>query len=70
MPYTTWGPIRGGCGHAHRTIEAARRCVEKDVRTHRRRGGFSDRLVVFIEARSCLASYDVTRGPGRWAGSA
>lgn len=35
--YTTWGPQRGGCGHQHRSIEAAFRCVLADRRKSRRR---------------------------------
>jgi hypothetical protein len=28
--YEAWGPVRGSCGHKHRTIRGALRCVEAD----------------------------------------
>lgn len=64
MLYTTWGPVRGGCGHAHRSIEAAERCLEKDQRGCASQGGYSDRSIRRIEKREEATSYDVTRGPG------
>lgn len=44
--YTTVGDVRGACGHNHRTIDAAQRCVDKDQRNCERQGGYSDRSVV------------------------
>jgi hypothetical protein len=33
--YTTWGPLRGGCGHRHRTWAQADRCARLDRSTFR-----------------------------------
>ncbi len=63
--YTTWGSVRGDCGHMHQTVEAAERCIAKDNRDCNTQGGYSDRGVRVIEERKELASYDVTRGPGK-----
>jgi len=30
--YTTWGRVSGGCGHAHRTVAAAERCLAREQR--------------------------------------
>lgn len=43
--YTTDGPVRGCCGHAHRTEEAAEACLDRDSRACHRQGGYSDRSV-------------------------
>jgi hypothetical protein len=63
--YTTWGAIRGGCGHAHRTSEAARRCLSKDRRGCQAQGGYSDREIRYITSAAESKVYDVTRGPGQ-----
>lgn len=44
--YTTKGSVRGCCGHKHRTLEAAVRCVRGDQRGCQSQGGYSDRRVV------------------------
>jgi len=41
--YTAAGPVRGSCGHKHRTIYAAARCAEADQDGCRKQGGYSDR---------------------------
>lgn len=41
--YTCTGSVRGGCGHKHRTIEAAIRCCRADQRDCKDQGGYSDR---------------------------
>lgn len=64
MPYTTWGPVRGDCGHAHRTVEAAKQCIARDAAGCRSQGGYSDRSVRRIDSLDELRNYDVTRGPG------
>lgn len=53
MTYTTTGPVRGTCGHRHRTIEAALLCCAKDRAAVRRAypgdfpaRAYSDRIVV------------------------
>lgn len=65
MLYTTWGPIRGDCGHLHRSIRAAQSCAERDARGCRSQGGYGDRALRIVESRQELTTYDVTRGPGR-----
>lgn len=68
--YTTWGSVRGGCGHLHRTREGAEKCLARDRRLCRMLGGVSDRTLRRIDGdslsdvRRILSSYDVTRGPG------
>jgi hypothetical protein len=44
------GPVRGDCGHKHRTHEAAEACADKDARACRSLGGgaYSDRVVVEV----------------------
>ena len=46
--FSASGPVRGYCGHAHRSEEAAERCAEKDAAACRRQGGgaYSDRKAV------------------------
>ena len=65
MPYTTWGPVRGDCGHLHKTLTAAERCMVHDQRGCRRQGGYSDRGIREVANRAELDSYDTTRGPGK-----
>ena len=43
--YTTIGPVRGNCGHAHRSIRTAVACLAADSAGCRRQGGYSDRQV-------------------------
>jgi hypothetical protein len=46
--FTASGPVRGSCGHAHRSQEAAERCAQNDAAACRRQGGgaYSDRKAV------------------------
>ena len=46
ITYTTQGNVRGCCGHKHRTIEAAKRCADRDQAGCASQGGYSDRSVV------------------------
>ena len=46
--FTTAGSVRGGCGHKHRTLESAERCLCADARGCRKVGGYSDRSVYAI----------------------
>ena len=55
--YTTMGSVRGCCGHKHRTIEAAKRCIDRDHAGCVRQGGYSDRTVVYSDG-SELSSDD------------
>jgi hypothetical protein len=43
--YTTRGSVRGSCGHKHRTIGAAVRCLHSDQAGCRTLRGYSDRTV-------------------------
>lgn len=49
--YVAHGSVRGTCGHRHRTIAAATRCVAEDGRGCRGLGGgaYSDRGVRAVE---------------------
>lgn len=60
--YTTWGPVCMDCGHIHRTIEAAERCLRRHQRGCRMQGGYSDRHIVRVPL-NWDRQYDVTRGP-------
>lgn len=40
--FTTYSPARRGCGHAHRTLSGARRCVAADARKNHG----SDRMII------------------------
>lgn len=44
--YTTRGSVRGYCGHKHRTISGACRCMIQDQRGCQSQRGYSDRSVV------------------------
>lgn len=46
--YTTRGHVRGTCGHKHRTIKAAQKCVQRDREGCRAQGGYSDRMVCAV----------------------
>lgn len=66
--YTTWGPVRGDCGHVHRTDEAAEACIRRDHAGCRKVGGYSDRGVKPLRNRAAVGAYrrgawDVTVGP-------
>ena len=47
--YTTTGAVRGDCGHGHRTLETAERCLSRDRAGCARQGGYSDRRIVLTE---------------------
>jgi len=42
---TCVGGVRGECGHKHKTVTGAIRCIEADRRACRRLGGYSDRTI-------------------------
>lgn len=44
--YTTSGDVRGECGHQHRTLSGAVRCLESDQRGCESQGGYSDRHII------------------------
>lgn len=47
--YETIGSVRGNCGHHHKTIEAAQRCIDRDMVGCKSQGGYSDRFIHLIE---------------------
>lgn len=49
--YTTKGSVRGSCGHTHRTISGALRCLERDRSGCKSQGGYSDRSVYDSDGR-------------------
>lgn len=70
MNYTTWGSVRGGCGHLHRSVEAAERCIARDARAVRRGNGrdaYSDRAVYRVEARTARELGSLGIPPGELA---
>ena len=60
--FTTSGPVRGCCGHAHRTEESAEACRDRDSRACQRRGGYSDRSVKRLVDGKILPLVDDTSG--------
>ena len=48
--YTTTGSVRGSCGHKHRSIGAAVRCLLADQSGCTASRGYSDRTVRVIDA--------------------
>ena len=68
--YTTWGSVRGDCGHAHQTPAAAQACADADQSGCAIQGGYRDRYVRVLSDDDDLGRYDVTRGPGEFSGEA
>ena len=56
--YTTYGSVRGSCGHKHRTIASAVVCLTKDRKVCRRYGGYSDRRVGVHDSQDCYGHYE------------
>ena len=46
--YTCTGPVRGDCGHHHKTPQTAGVCYQRDDRACSKQGGHSDRRVVAV----------------------
>lgn len=47
--YRCVGSVRGWCGHKHRTLSGALRCLQDDSDGCGRQGGYSDREVLVYE---------------------
>ncbi len=47
--YATEGSVCWSCGHQHRTIRGAQRCLDRHGRGCSSQGGYSDRYVVAYE---------------------
>ena len=71
--YTTMGSGRGGCGHKHRTREAADVCLSRDMDGCHAQGGYSDRAVLESDEDGYLVHADGDNyypyGPGSCAAS-
>ena len=67
MFYTTIGKVRGCCGHRHRSIKTATKCLVKDQKACKSQGrytSYSDRVVAKINRdvdMTTLASYQVEK---------
>jgi len=50
VTYTTYGSVRGCCGHKHRTLKTAQECADRDQAGCRTQGSgaYSDREIVLI----------------------
>ena len=48
--YTTRGSVRGSCGHNHRTIATACRCLKADQAGCRSQRGYSDRTIHAVDS--------------------
>lgn len=48
MIYTTYGSVRGCCGHNHDSLNDAESCLESDRKWCGSQGGYSDREVVLV----------------------
>jgi hypothetical protein len=66
--YSTYGSVRGCCGHRHNTIDAAEACLAKDQDGCRSQRGYSDRSVVEVDDQGRLyhdlAADEWIVGPG------
>lgn len=59
--HTCCGSVRGPCRIAHRSAEAARRCIDRDRNECARVGGYSDRQVWVVSSERASA-HDVRDG--------
>ena len=50
--YTTSGPVRGACGHRHRTLSGAIRCLDEDSAGCKRQGGYTDRSIRRVDGKA------------------
>jgi hypothetical protein len=44
-----FGPVRGWCGHRHRSAKAVLKCLADDATGCNSQGGYSDRIPVPVE---------------------
>jgi hypothetical protein len=58
MKITCEGSVRGVCGHTHRTIEGAVRCIQRDASGCQGQGGYSDRMMVGVDDAGAAAIED------------
>jgi hypothetical protein len=48
--FITTGDVRGQCPHRHRTVQGALACLRRDREGCRSQGGYSDRVLVEVNA--------------------
>ena len=56
--YTTYGAVRGYCGHNHQNRTTALACLRRDREGCAAQGGYSDRGVYAIDAEGYLMCED------------
>lgn len=61
--YVTDGAVRGACGHRHRTLAGAERCLARDQAGCATQGGYSDRSIYRMPGRDLM----VPDGDGGYA---
>jgi hypothetical protein len=49
--YTCTGYVRGNCGHKHRNLRTAAKCLGDDIVGCRKQGGYSDRIVLPLDGK-------------------
>ena len=49
--YSCIGNVRGDCGHKHRTLSGARKCLERDQSGCESQGGYSDRYIIGTDCK-------------------
>ena len=61
--YTTYGDVRGTCGHRHHNLRTASACVSRDQRSCESVRGYSDREVYVLTdpSRVWRPGYGLTR---------
>jgi hypothetical protein len=59
MHYETEGNVRGNCGHRHRTLDGAIRCLRRDHRGCVSQGGYSDRYIYRVDGAERVAMIEV-----------
>lgn len=70
--WTTYGDIRGQCGHLHKSRKAAQDCADRDQRGCASQRGYSDRDVHAVDADGYLTYDDGNHVPnigGRTSGA-
>lgn len=71
MSFIVEGSVRGNCGHKHRTLSGAVKCLERDQNGRHSQHGYSDRSIYEIDEagnqtlliRTGDGKYDYEREP-------
>jgi hypothetical protein len=61
ITYRCDGDVRGWCGHNHRTIDGAIRCLDRDQCGCESQRGYSDREIVEYQDRARIGIVDTER---------